>query len=445
MTDRANGSNDPGADAAGARAADVENAAATPIEVGSGGHIRIGTASWTDPTMTATGVFYPTSATTAEERLQHYASTFPLVEVDATYYALPSAATAKLWVERTPPDFVFDIKAHALMTGQGTETKRLPKALRSELPEPVATKARIYAKDLPPDVLDEVWATVPGRPRAAGGSRPAGLDPAPVPALVLPVVGEPRGDRGGRRAPGGDDLRGRVPQRLVAQREERRADARVPRGQGARLRDGRRAAGLQEQRPAGHRGDLGSRAGPLPRPQPRDLGGQGDHAGRALPLPLLARRAGGMGAADPTGGERGEGHACPDEQLLRELRHDQRPRDRGDPGRRPGGLREPRRSPQCPRRSGDGTSARTQAGCCRRGNPGSARRVRFAVRKQGPDDRARVGEHAPVRSGPRLASDPPARDHVRLGHLAGHARRVHRPGPGHVPAAPHPATGLRAR
>ena len=128
MTDRTDGASDPGADAAGARAADVENAAATPIDVGSGGHIRIGTASWTDPTMTATGVFYPTSATTAEERLQHYASTFPLVEVDATYYALPSAATAKLWVERTPPDFVFDIKAHALMTGQGTETKRLPKA-----------------------------------------------------------------------------------------------------------------------------------------------------------------------------------------------------------------------------------------------------------------------------------------------------------------------------
>ena len=38
------------------------------------------------------------------------------------------------------------------------------------------------------------------------------------------------------------------------------------------------------------------------------------------------------------GGERGEGHARPDEQLLRELRHDQRPRDRGDPGGRPGGL-----------------------------------------------------------------------------------------------------------
>ncbi|MEA2631628.1 MAG: hypothetical protein QOE66_1847 [Chloroflexota bacterium] len=150
---------DPGPDAAGVRAAEVETAAAEPIDVPGGGHIRVGTASWTDPTMTAAGVFYPASATTAEERLQHYAATFPLVEVDATYYALPSAATAKLWVERTPPDFIFDIKAHALMTGQGTETKRLPKALREALPEPVATKARVYAKDLPPDLLDAVWAT----------------------------------------------------------------------------------------------------------------------------------------------------------------------------------------------------------------------------------------------------------------------------------------------
>jgi uncharacterized protein YecE (DUF72 family) len=149
---------DPGSDAAGTRAADVEGAAATPIEIPAGGRIRIGTASWTDPTMTAAGVFYPTAATNAEERLGFYAATFPLVEVDATYYALPAASTAKLWVERTPPDFTFDIKAHALMTGQGTETKRLPKAIRTELPEPVASKTRIYAKDLPPELLDAVWS-----------------------------------------------------------------------------------------------------------------------------------------------------------------------------------------------------------------------------------------------------------------------------------------------
>ena len=149
---------DPGSDVAAERAADVGSSAAAPIETGkSGGHIRIGTASWTDPTMTANGVFYPASAANAEERLQFYASTFPIVEVDATYYALPSASTAELWVDRTPPDFTFDIKAHALMTGQGTETKRLPKAIRTALPEPAAAKSRIYAKDLPPELLDAVW------------------------------------------------------------------------------------------------------------------------------------------------------------------------------------------------------------------------------------------------------------------------------------------------
>lgn len=107
--------------------------------------------------MTAAGVFYPAGAKNAEDRLAYYASRFPVVEVDATYYALPAARTAELWLERTPPDFTFDIKAHALMTGQPTETRRLPKAIREALPPDVAAKARVYAKDLPDDVRDEVW------------------------------------------------------------------------------------------------------------------------------------------------------------------------------------------------------------------------------------------------------------------------------------------------
>ena len=60
-------------------------------------------------------------------------------------------------MERTPPDFVFDIKAHALLTGQPTETKRLPKGLREVLPATLAQKARLYAKDLPGELLAEVW------------------------------------------------------------------------------------------------------------------------------------------------------------------------------------------------------------------------------------------------------------------------------------------------
>ena len=149
---------DPGAGAAATAFDGSSDVAANPFPADNGGTIRIGTASWTDPTMTAAGVFYPQGADSAEERLQYYASRFPLVEVDATYYSLPARRTAELWVERTPPDFVFDIKAHALMTGQPTETKRLPKDLREALPGEVAEKARIYAKDLPDDLKEDVWA-----------------------------------------------------------------------------------------------------------------------------------------------------------------------------------------------------------------------------------------------------------------------------------------------
>jgi uncharacterized protein YecE (DUF72 family) len=149
---------DPGPDAAAATFDGPSDIAANPLELKTGGTIRIGTASWTDPTMTASGVFYPTGADSAEERLQFYASRFPVVEVDATYYSLPVRRTSELWVQRTPPDFTFDIKAHALMTGQPTETKRLPKDLREALPGDVAEKPRIYAKDLPDDLRDDVWA-----------------------------------------------------------------------------------------------------------------------------------------------------------------------------------------------------------------------------------------------------------------------------------------------
>jgi uncharacterized protein YecE (DUF72 family) len=150
---------DPGADVAGRRAEEVADEAALPIRVDDGHVVRAGTASWTDPTMTAAGVFYPEGASSAEERLRYYASRFAVVEVDATYYALPQEAMSRRWVERTPDHFVFDIKAHALMTGQPSETKRLPKPIREELPEALREKARLYPKDLPPELTDELWTS----------------------------------------------------------------------------------------------------------------------------------------------------------------------------------------------------------------------------------------------------------------------------------------------
>ena len=148
---------DPGAEVAGERALVVAGAAADALVTAGGSTIRIGTASWTDPTMTASGVFYPRGADSAEERLTFYAATFPIVEVDATYYSLPSARTAEAWVARTPPDFVFDAKAHALMTGQPTEPRRLPKDIRNALPAELAAKPRFYARDLPAELRDAIW------------------------------------------------------------------------------------------------------------------------------------------------------------------------------------------------------------------------------------------------------------------------------------------------
>ena len=123
-----------------------------------GHEIRVGTASWTDPTITKGGIFYPRGVSSSEDRLRYYASQFPFVEVVSTYYSLPERAIAALWAERTPDDFVFHVKAHALMTGQPTEVARLPEPLIDALPSALAEKPRIYAKDLPLELYDAVWA-----------------------------------------------------------------------------------------------------------------------------------------------------------------------------------------------------------------------------------------------------------------------------------------------
>lgn len=119
------------------------------------GDIKIGTCSWTDPTLTETDLFYPSKDMTAEERLGYYAEHFAIVEVDATYYAPPSERVAGLWVERTPPEFTFDIKAFRLLTQHPTPPKSLWKELREKLPEAVSGKRNVYMRDLPRELQSE--------------------------------------------------------------------------------------------------------------------------------------------------------------------------------------------------------------------------------------------------------------------------------------------------
>jgi uncharacterized protein YecE (DUF72 family) len=78
--------------------------------------ILVGTTSWTEKTLVESGRFYPSEVHTAEARLRFYASRFPVVEVDSSYYGLPSSRNASLWAERTPDGFVFDVKAFRLFT-----------------------------------------------------------------------------------------------------------------------------------------------------------------------------------------------------------------------------------------------------------------------------------------------------------------------------------------
>jgi len=91
------------------------------------GDIRVGTASWTDKTLVDCQRFYPEEAKSAEARLRFYATRFATVEVDSSYYGLPSARNAQLWAERTPEGFSFVVKAFRLFTLHHTAPEALPK------------------------------------------------------------------------------------------------------------------------------------------------------------------------------------------------------------------------------------------------------------------------------------------------------------------------------
>ncbi len=116
--------------------------------------LKVGTASWTDKTLIACGRFYPKEARSAEARLRFYATQFPLVEVDSSYYAMPSATNSELWVERTPDDFTMNVKAFRLFTGHQTQPAVLHKDIQAALPEGGKT---LYYRSTPPEIRKELW------------------------------------------------------------------------------------------------------------------------------------------------------------------------------------------------------------------------------------------------------------------------------------------------
>lgn len=73
--------------------------------------IHVGLTGWGDHP----DVYSPTSKKT--EKLIDYSSHFPIVELDASFYAIQPERNIRKWIDETPDDFQFIIKAYQGMTG----------------------------------------------------------------------------------------------------------------------------------------------------------------------------------------------------------------------------------------------------------------------------------------------------------------------------------------
>ncbi len=73
----------------------------------------VGTSGWIYPHWK--GVFYPLGLST-REWLKFYSSHFHTVEVNNSFYRLPSEETFRKWSQITPPDFLFSVKASRFIT-----------------------------------------------------------------------------------------------------------------------------------------------------------------------------------------------------------------------------------------------------------------------------------------------------------------------------------------
>jgi uncharacterized protein YecE (DUF72 family) len=93
--------------------------------------VRIGTCSWADDAL-ATHWYPP--GTPPRERLAYYAERFSTVEVDSTYYRVPTRQMVQGWADRTPDDFVMHVKAFGLMTRHPVKLEQVPPDLREGLP-----------------------------------------------------------------------------------------------------------------------------------------------------------------------------------------------------------------------------------------------------------------------------------------------------------------------
>ena len=120
------------------------------------GSIRVGICAWADPALIESGTFYPKKSMSAEARLRFYARHFDVVEVNSSYYAIPDVLNVRRWAERTPPGFIFHVKAWSLMTGHHPRAAALPADVQALLPARARRSHRgeVLAEEFPAEALD---------------------------------------------------------------------------------------------------------------------------------------------------------------------------------------------------------------------------------------------------------------------------------------------------
>jgi uncharacterized protein YecE (DUF72 family) len=91
------------------------------------GRVVVGTSSWADPGFVEE--WYPPGLP-ARDRLPYYAERFDAVEVNSTFYAVPSESTVLRWAEATPERFTFDVKLHRALSRHSAPLDSLPRDLR---------------------------------------------------------------------------------------------------------------------------------------------------------------------------------------------------------------------------------------------------------------------------------------------------------------------------
>jgi len=149
--------------------------------------VHIGTSGWNYPSGRGTwnGVFYPKTrskkaGTHAFDELRFYAEHFDTVEINSTFYRVPTAATAKSWAQRTPPGFEFSLKLYQKFThpkmfekATGGDAASLGqkdvdefRAALSRWKMPAATFVYTYSVAAVPPALPATDGAPPATPRA---------------------------------------------------------------------------------------------------------------------------------------------------------------------------------------------------------------------------------------------------------------------------------------